>query len=412
MNRKVLIVFLYLYAAFFSIAKTLRLPNDWAEAHWMLDYRFGFIKRGLAGEIFRWVSEKNEFNIIILSAGILFLLYLFIIIIAVRETWKRFCNLSTVVFFLIFFLSQYLIFSAHLIGYLDHIVFLFAIAAVYLIRRDKIVLSSIIAAIGILIHEISFFLLLPVCCTALICSRTGRREFSLQDGFSKDNLKRMALFLTFPVLTTLLVIFCQEQQAMTFQVVYDYLRTFPFITAKAADSVSSAYTKSFLYYLKDESGHFLQRLFISKATILYGIPQLLLLRMLYRIFNLKGRFLLLISVAAAAFVPLLLNAIAFDTYRIWTFPYMILFLEFWVLSFRYSADPLEKNRLTSSEWFLFVLAAVLAGFVPNVLFDGETERFSIALRFLLLLPVAGMLYWIQKAPADTGGTKKLSENEK
>jgi hypothetical protein len=34
-----------------TIARTIREPNDWAEAHWLLDYRFGFMKRGLIGTL-------------------------------------------------------------------------------------------------------------------------------------------------------------------------------------------------------------------------------------------------------------------------------------------------------------------------------------------------------------------------
>lgn len=29
--------------------RALRLPNDFSMAHWLLDYRLGFIKRGLVG---------------------------------------------------------------------------------------------------------------------------------------------------------------------------------------------------------------------------------------------------------------------------------------------------------------------------------------------------------------------------
>ena len=30
-----------------TVLRTIRWPNDWSEAHWLLDYRFGFVKRGL-----------------------------------------------------------------------------------------------------------------------------------------------------------------------------------------------------------------------------------------------------------------------------------------------------------------------------------------------------------------------------
>ena len=39
-----------------TVLRTIRWPNDWAEAHWLLDYRFGFVKRGLVGQVFTWVT--------------------------------------------------------------------------------------------------------------------------------------------------------------------------------------------------------------------------------------------------------------------------------------------------------------------------------------------------------------------
>jgi hypothetical protein len=37
------------WAMVITMARAVRYPNDFAEAHWLLDYRFGLIRRGLAG---------------------------------------------------------------------------------------------------------------------------------------------------------------------------------------------------------------------------------------------------------------------------------------------------------------------------------------------------------------------------
>ena len=75
MKSRISVFLILLYTLAFSVGKTLRFPNDWAESHWLMDYRFGFIKRGLAGEIFGWLFLKTELSITILSAIILFALY-------------------------------------------------------------------------------------------------------------------------------------------------------------------------------------------------------------------------------------------------------------------------------------------------------------------------------------------------
>ena len=73
------------------------------------------------------------------------------------------------------------------------------------------------------------------------------------------------------------------------------------ISDQVASSVSSAYTKSFTYYFEGQKGHFIQRLFISKGTIYYGIPIAFCLWMIFREFNLKKNIQLFIVLAAAAF---------------------------------------------------------------------------------------------------------------
>jgi hypothetical protein len=397
MSRKVLLIILYLYALIFSVLKTVRFPNDWSEAHWMLDYRFGFIKRGLAGEIFGWLFQKNEFSILILSAGILFLLYILIFRIAVKETFKQEDSFYRILFFLIFFLSQYIIFSAHLIGYMDHVVFLMAILVIYLIKKKKIFLSSIVATISIFIHEISFFLMIPISCFALIVTEIPSEKFSFKNIFSVNFLKKLALFLILPFLAAISVSVYQEIDGGNyFSAIFNYLKNIPFISEKVADSVSSAYTKSFSYYFKEESGSFIQRLFISKGTVLYGIPILFSLWMIFKEFRLRQNFQLFLLLAIVAFVPLLLHAIAYDTYRIWAFPFMILFLGFWILGSKFTVKKEEERKLSTLEMVFFVISFLLVALIPNILFDNEAERFSSIMRLIIILPLFLILYFLKK----------------
>ncbi|MCJ8154604.1 hypothetical protein MKJ01_12605 [Chryseobacterium sp. SSA4.19] len=398
MRRKTLLILLYLCALAFSVLKTLRFPNDWSEAHWMLDYRFGFIKRGLAGEIFGWFFKKNEFNILLLSGGILFLLYTLIFGIAVRETLKRENSVYGIMFFVTFFLSQYIIFSAHLIGYLDHVVFLMTILSIFMIKQKKIFWASVIAAISIFIHEISFFLLLPVSCFALIMNNV--ENFSKKPVLSVYIIKKLALFLLLPVVAVFSISAYQEISGESyFLTLFNYLKEISFITDKTADSVSSAYTKSFSYYFKEESGHFIQRLLISKATFLYGIPLVFSLWMIFKEFGLKNNIRVFLLLAVIALIPLLLHAVAYDTYRIWSFPFMILFLGFWILSSVSAPRDQEGYKNASTrETVFFMVSFLLITLVPNVLFDGQTERFTIMTRLIMIMPVLMMLYFLKKAP--------------
>ncbi|MDR6157899.1 hypothetical protein QF023_001415 [Chryseobacterium sp. SLBN-27] len=395
MNRKSLLIFLYLYALIFSVSKAIRMPNQWAQSHWLLDYRFGFIKRGLAGEIFGFLSAKNTFSITVLSIGIIAVLYFLIVKIALKVTWNNEKSYSGILFFVIFLLSQYIVFSAHLIGYLDHVIFLLAILAVYLIIRKKLFLSSLIAVFSVFIHEISVILMLPACCLAIIVNDTSIRNFSFKNIFAKTTLTNLAIFLVLPVFAAVSISFFQEINGENYySQIFNYLRQSS-IPENVSGSVSSAYTKSFTYYFKDQHEHFIQRLFISKATIFYGIPLLFLLWVIFKEFKLKQNIQLLILLILISFIPLLLHSIAYDTYRIWSFPFMILFLIFWILSSGFKGDN-QTEIVSRREIVFFMISFLLVSLIPNILFDGETERFSLPVKFVLMLPILAILYFLKK----------------
>ncbi len=400
MYRKFLLIFLYLYALIFSVLKTIRIPNQWAQSHWLVDYRFGFIKRGLAGELFGFLCDKNVSSITILSISILSVLYFFIINIALKTTWNNPKSYYRMLFFVIFLLSQYIVFSAHLIGYLDHIIFLLTILAVYLTIRNKILLASLVAIFSIFIHEISVVLLLPVCCFAIIVNQMPERKIFIRDIFSRNLLTKLVLFLIFPFFTAVFISFYQEINGGNYYAqIFSYLRQSS-IPANVADSVCSAYTKSFTYYFREQYEHFFQRVFVSKATIFYGIPILFSLWMVFKEFKLKQNIHLFIVLILIISIPLILHSIAYDTYRIWTFPYMILFLVFWILSSKYKQESIhiKPEKLSWWEYLFFITAFLFVTLIPAILFDGETERFSLMVKLILILPILLMLHFLKKAP--------------
>lgn len=395
MNRKFLVTFLYVYALAFSFVKTVRLPNQWSEAHWLMDYRFGFIKRGLAGEIFGFFFEKNVLNIQILSAVILLFLYAAVLIISLRTTFENY-SIRKVLFYLVFFLSQYTVLSAHLIGYLDHVIFLLAILAIYLIRHKKIFLASLLAVFSVVIHEISFFLMVPVCLFALVIYEMPDKSIV----FSKDLFKKVGIFLFLPVAATVLISVYQEIWGKeNDQLILHYLEGTGFISKKVALMISSAYTESFGTYLRQQSVYFVDRLFLSKNILKFGLPIVFMMYMVFREFKKMNRYVLSLLGGVSLF-PLLLHAVAWDEFRIWAFPFMILFLGFWVVSSRYKSEEVSDARLSWFEVVLFIISVILVAIFQNNLFENEIERLSKIQRCILLIPivlVTGYLYF-KKSP--------------
>lgn len=395
MNRKFLIVFLYLYALVFSFIKTVRLPNQWSEAHWMMDYRFGFIKRGLAGEIFGLFFEKNELNIQILSALILLLLYAALMVISIRETFQKY-SIRKVLICLVFFLSQYIVLAAHLIGYLDHVVFLLTILAIYLIRNEKIFLASLLAVFSVIMHEISFFLMVPVCLFAIVVYDMKGRNIV----FSLDLFKKAGFFLLFPVLTTVLISFYQELYGKeNDQLILHYLENTGFISRKVSLEIASAYTESFGTYLKGQSPRFVKRVFMSRSNVKFILPILFMIYMLFREFRKINRSVFLLLGTVSLFT-LLLHAVAWDMFRIWAFPFMILFLGFWIVSSHFKAEEVSDDQLSWFEILFFIISVILVAVFQNVLFENQVERMSKVERCLLLIPifvVTAYLY-LKKSP--------------
>ncbi|MDQ1802881.1 hypothetical protein RAH57_02705 [Chryseobacterium sp. CKR4-1] len=400
MNRKVLFIIVYTYALVFSVLKTIRFPNQWSVAHWMLDYRFGFIKRGFAGGFLGLFVEKNEQNIFVLSVFIILLLYGLLLFMASKETIRNKGDVYTLVFYLTFFLSQYIIFTAHLIGYLDHIIFLLTILVIWLLRKKKILLASLVASISILIHEVSFFLMLPICCFALVVDGVSGERISFKDTLNSHLIKRISFFLILPLAVTFGVSAYQEMSGSNYhKMIFNYLDHLEFINAKVADSVASAYTVKFTDYIQDESPHFFQRVFVSKCSIFFGIPILFMMYVVYRKFEKANKYLLLLF-AIVILIPLGLHAIAYDTYRIWSFPFMILFLGYWILSSGYNVSVDVSEKLSLPEILLAALAIALVSLVPSQLLDDEVERFSLVQRLLILIPLLalGTACFYKKAP--------------
>lgn len=398
MNRKLILFLIFGYTLVFSVLKTIRFPNDWAEAHWILDYRFGLIKRGLAGEIFGFFADKNEDNITALSIVILTLLYCLLLSVVVKIfNASKSVNIHDLFFCILFCLSQYIVFSAHLIGYLDHIIFLIAFLAVFLIKRKLVFAASVLISAAIFIHEISAFLILPVCTFCVIVREFRKDNFKFKEVFNTELIKKLGFFLFLPLVSIMLISSLQEMHnTVNFQTIFAYLKNTGLVNAGSADSVSSAYTKEFSYYFEDESPFFLQRVFISTCTIFCGIPLTMMFFLMYQKFQKINLFIILI-LGICSLTPLLLHSIAYDTYRIWSFPFMILFMGYWILSSEFAGQTSAVKASTISI-IGFIICFFMLGLYSNPLMDGETERFSISQRICLLIPLLCLIFLYLKSP--------------
>lgn len=124
--------------------------------------------------------------------------------------------------------------------------------------------------------------------------------------------------------------------------------------------------------------------------------------MLFKMFRKVNTIIPVLIVVVSVF-PLLLHAIAWDTFRIWAFPFMLLFLGWYAADSPTRTLATDRDCLSFAEKVFFTASFLLVTLIPNFLFDGASERFSIPLRLALILPVLAAVFYLNKqAPAING----------
>jgi hypothetical protein len=150
------------WAMVITMARTVRYPNDFAEAHRLLDYRFGFIKRGLAGSaltLVTWtgLARPTADTVAALSFAVFGLLAIALLAITARLLNTDGRHSTSFAAAAVFATSPFVVMTARVMGYMDHLVLLAAFGAAWLALRGRAWPAGVIAALGVLVHE-SFLL--------------------------------------------------------------------------------------------------------------------------------------------------------------------------------------------------------------------------------------------------------------
>jgi hypothetical protein len=149
-------------AIVYAVLSGFRLPSRWATTNLILDYHFGFTKRGLFGELLDFLKAPPypyeflaavAYGIFLASLGLL--LYLF---------WKgRAVGGRSTLLFAAFFTSVGFVFLVHEVGYLDHVGLLIAVICLLIgPSYPGICIRLALCACGILMHEAFMLMFLPV----------------------------------------------------------------------------------------------------------------------------------------------------------------------------------------------------------------------------------------------------------
>ena len=370
----------------------LRAPNDFAEAHWLLDYRFGLIKRGLVGSLGSVATSALGVTMTPLLIGVLsgaiYGGFCAAILLVLRRFLRRAASgaadgaapaaESAALAALVFVSSPFVVMSAHVFGYFDALLYLLALAAIVLVGRDRPFAAAALQGAAILIHESYLLLGYPL---VLFAS-----WLAVGDPVRPADLRRHALahaLALLPLAALLAAQFAGDAAALRAQIA-GYLAAFDFVATRV-DDVALYQTTGFFANLGQNFDLFARRVLDPRLAMSVA-PSLFVLvycgHAILRIAPFSRTSLVWLGVTAA---PYLLHAVAWDTERIATYAVGSAMVGLWLLA--------EARR--PSGWSpLLPLAAVPAlvfnAFYRIPLMDGDAERFSLVWRALLYAPALAL----------------------
>lgn len=351
-----------------TVLRAWRMPNDFAEAHWLLNYEFGFIKRALPGEILSTVtnlfSHPVTAELIACIATIFFLLFCSALLyIAWRILQRSDWSSNAILIVIVFVCSPFMVMSAHVNGYYDNIVILLGACALYLIQNNKIWFAAILLGISMLVHENTLLLTFPVFCFSwLLINRQRWQE-------KQTPLSFMPLLLP-PLMFLAVVLGTLHLQDGNFIALFSAkLATFSFIQEDRSNLVPQWIVGGTDQSTAPHIGETL--LYLGSLASQHLITPSLLVILFFTTVSFgkqqhNSELLVLMGVCLA---PQLMHLVAWDTPRIWTYSILASFLALWVYS--ENRQGIRQEPAVNS---VYLIALLLNIMILTPLMDSEYDQ--------------------------------------
>jgi hypothetical protein len=368
-----------LYSLFITLINTFRLPNDWAEAHWLIGYNLGVYKRGLVGGVVSGLfspqkAQYAELFIIVCSCLLTLIALLIVYRIILKVPPVIALGIAT---------SPIITMWAHLTGYFDLPLFIIIFLVIYLVKKERYWPSSALLMIGLLIHESIAPLGFPVVFFAVIYYNLIAVETVNFHALKQVFFKLCKVFLPPAVGFCFIILMVGNHDSKS--EIMSQLNAYGFATGRS-QAVADAYNTAFMVYFMWQHHMFFDRLFSTDHIPMYvGIS--FFIWYFHKLlqgqrFKLQILFLLYVIVLS----PLLLHLIAWDTSRIWTYPI------FEILFFLYILKEWVVGKFEITDQYPLIQYGVIVLIIVNIfysipLMDNEVEKFSPLEKTFLYSPV-------------------------
>jgi hypothetical protein len=364
-----------------TVLRAIRLPNNYSQSHWLLDYRFGFMKRGIVGSICSTVTYFTGTNLtsgaITVLSSIVFIFFVAAFLYVAFMLFKKHGESNTIMLIiLVFSSSPFIVMNAHLFGYFDAVLYICVILSILLIEKEHYISSALISSFAVLVHESYFLTGLPLVYFSIWLKYISNKD---QKIGKKEILIMLTPFFTF-VFLTFYGMFIVDNKLLNRQL-YQYLKSIDFIYV-GHKGVPHWQTIGLVELFKTQKTNLMERIFSFESLSAFYPFLVAVLSFIYSAFKLRVFKKESVALLAVVLAPLAMHAIAFDTVRISLYTAGSVFIALWVLSLN------RKSFIPNGNILIIALSVLVLNVFSSVQLMGkEVDRFAYLERAGLYLPV-------------------------
>lgn len=395
LRRQVILLFLA-WTTIQTILHGWHPMHGWGQANWLINYEWGFIKRGIWGTIMQplinsgWHNKTALEIMSIISYPILVATIgaLFIVVYDINKKTKNFK--STIILGFLFFASPYIEMTANTLGYLDQIILILGISSIAIAQKNPLA-SSIILSISILIHEATFLTSYPVFVFFILCT-----AINTQNHIENREKLLKAVSITLPAITLLtLTIYTHiyPVSETTGHAIYKKFSTTLNINPAISKIFTDYFTTSFQQYLTEELPKFPDRMTDPLyAPIYYAFVGIFVFTITWNTNRLRPVIAILATISCIA--PWSMHAIATDTPRIWSMAIPYTLLTLW--SATKSGVISDLKIPLQIKTIILALFCTFVFYPPMLIIDASLEIFTEDIVKNFTIPILIMCYLIAK----------------